>query len=159
MKCDYCRLEGHDEGAESCPKRKADTERFVNWKEDKCLFCSNPRPLKHGCKKQRWLVCDEHQTCKCPECGGLAHFMEGMKRGNYYLCFESLNCWWRSPNPPSEKLTSKPARDPFTKVETVTFSCARCGFQGPRCCFAGTPRPLEAQKCPCCGGRYEEMTP
>lgn len=69
-----------------------------------CLFCENPRLLKHGCEKQRWLVCEKHKTCKCPECGGLAIFMEGMKKGNYYLCFESLACWWHSPNPPNAEL-------------------------------------------------------
>ena len=72
---------------------------------DSCLFCDNPRKLKHGCQKQQWLVCEKHMTCKCPECGGLACFMQGMKKGNYYLCFDSLDCWWRTANPPNEKLT------------------------------------------------------
>jgi hypothetical protein len=66
---------------------------------ESCLFCDKPRKLKIGCQKQRWLVCDEHMTTKCPECGGMAMFMEGMKRGNYYLCFDSLKCWWRSSEP------------------------------------------------------------
>lgn len=68
---------------------------------DSCLFCDNPRCLKPGCQKQRWLVCENHTTCKCPECGGLAHWMEGMKKGSYYLCFDSLACWWRAANPPN----------------------------------------------------------
>jgi len=74
-------------------------------KADTCLFCHNPRLLKQGCQKQRWLVCEKHMTCKCPECGGLAHFMQGMKKGNYYLCFDSLACWWRAANPPNDKLS------------------------------------------------------
>jgi hypothetical protein len=72
---------------------------------DTCLFCDAPRQLKHGCQKQRWMVCEKHKTCKCPECGGMAHWMEGMKKGNYYLCFDSLACWWRAANPPNAELS------------------------------------------------------
>jgi len=72
--------------------------------EDSCLFCDNPRQLKPGCQKQRWMVCEKHITCKCPECGGMAHWLEGTKKGNYYLCFDSLACWWRAANPPNARL-------------------------------------------------------
>jgi hypothetical protein len=47
------------------------------------------------------MVCEKHITCKCPECGGMAHWLEGMKKGNYYLCFDSVACWWRAANPPN----------------------------------------------------------
>ena len=30
--------------------------------------------------------------------------MEGMKKGSYYLCFDSLACWWRAANPPNDQV-------------------------------------------------------
>jgi hypothetical protein len=76
-----------------------------------CVFCDQPRRKKPSCEKQTWMVCKDHFEVKCPECEGRAYWMEGMKKGNYYLCFQSLACWWRGselPNDQANKYGAKP---------------------------------------------------
>lgn len=70
-----------------------------------CIFCDQPRQKKPSCEKQTWMVCKDHYEVKCPECGGRAYWMEGMKKGNYYLCFQSLACWWRGIEPPNADIS------------------------------------------------------
>lgn len=69
-----------------------------------CLFCEKERSLKPGCVKQRWLVCRDHLTVKCPVCGHFAFYLETKYGGNgKYVCFRAIPwCNWTSENPPVE---------------------------------------------------------
>ncbi len=66
----------------------------------KCRHCNSEAPVRHGCKKQRMEVCHSHAMIDCPVCGHEAFWLSGMKSGSYYACF-SLNCNWRSTEPPN----------------------------------------------------------
>jgi len=68
----------------------------------RCKFCDDETKLKHGCKKQRWSVCEKHFMVTCPECGHEAFWMEKPNGEGRFCCFAVQPwCSWVSDSPPN----------------------------------------------------------